>query len=121
MEAVVAAADAVRTSLCGDGVSYVVNRNINYTNICTYACRFCAFSKVRCRVALDGLLGAAGTARGAGIVQGFGAVQRGSGWRAGTHTHIHTYTHWQHTGNTLATHWQHTNTRAVGQGWQRRA
>ena len=29
----------------GDTVSYVVNRNINYTNICTYGCSFCAFSK----------------------------------------------------------------------------
>jgi 2-iminoacetate synthase ThiH len=30
----------------GDVVSFVVNRNINYTNVCTYACQFCAFSKV---------------------------------------------------------------------------
>ncbi|MGH2882830.1 MAG: 5-amino-6-(D-ribitylamino)uracil--L-tyrosine 4-hydroxyphenyl transferase CofH, partial [Solirubrobacteraceae bacterium] len=29
----------------GDTVTYVVNRNINYTNICTFKCRFCAFSK----------------------------------------------------------------------------
>ena len=29
----------------GDTVTYVVNRNINYTNICTFECRFCAFSK----------------------------------------------------------------------------
>ena len=32
---------------CGDTVTYVVNRNINYTNICTYGCKFCAFSKGR--------------------------------------------------------------------------
>ena len=31
----------------GDTVTYVVNRNINYTNICTYGCKFCAFSKGR--------------------------------------------------------------------------
>ncbi len=31
----------------GDVVTYVVNRNINYTNICTYGCKFCAFSKGR--------------------------------------------------------------------------
>jgi hypothetical protein len=46
MTAVVAAADALRSTVCGDVVSYVVNRNINYTNVCTYACKFCAFSKV---------------------------------------------------------------------------
>ena len=39
------AADALRAEVCGDTVSYVVTRNINYTNVCTYACRFCAFSK----------------------------------------------------------------------------
>lgn len=39
------AADAVRRETCGDNVRYVVNRNINYTNVCTYKCNFCAFSK----------------------------------------------------------------------------
>jgi FO synthase len=43
--AVCAAADALRADICGDRVSYVVTRNINYTNICSYRCRFCAFSK----------------------------------------------------------------------------
>jgi FO synthase len=43
--AVTAAADALRADVCGDAVSYVVTRNINYTNICSYHCRFCAFSK----------------------------------------------------------------------------
>jgi FO synthase len=38
-------ADARRAATIGDVVTYVVNRNINYTNICTYKCRFCAFSK----------------------------------------------------------------------------
>jgi FO synthase len=34
--AVCAAADELRRATCGDTVSYVVNRNINYTNVCTY-------------------------------------------------------------------------------------
>lgn len=38
-------ADEVRANLVGDDVSFVVNRNINYTNVCTFKCRFCAFSK----------------------------------------------------------------------------
>jgi len=38
-------ADQVRQDLVGDAVSFVVNRNINYTNVCTFKCRFCAFSK----------------------------------------------------------------------------
>ena len=40
-----AAADELRASTVGDTVRYVVNRNINYTNICSYRCTFCAFSK----------------------------------------------------------------------------
>jgi hypothetical protein len=43
--AVCEAADHVRASTVGDVATYVVNRNINYTNICTYGCGFCAFSK----------------------------------------------------------------------------
>jgi FO synthase len=43
--AVCAAADELRAQMNGDTVSYVVNRNINYTNICSYRCRFCAFAK----------------------------------------------------------------------------
>ena len=42
---VTAAADVLRQAVSGDVVRYVVNRNINYTNICTYRCTFCAFSK----------------------------------------------------------------------------
>ena len=38
-------ADQLRRAACGDRVRYVVNRNINYTNICGYRCTFCAFSK----------------------------------------------------------------------------
>ncbi len=45
--AVCRAADALRAERVGDVVTYVVNRNINYTNICTYGCKFCAFSKGR--------------------------------------------------------------------------
>ena len=52
--AVVSAADALRRSVVGDRVSYVVNRNINYTNICTYHCGFCAFSKGRSARSLRG-------------------------------------------------------------------
>jgi FO synthase len=44
-QAVAGAADALRAQVKGDTVTYVVNRNINYTNICTYSCGFCAFSK----------------------------------------------------------------------------
>lgn len=43
--AVVQAADRMRRNINGDTVSYVVNRNINYTNICYFKCQFCAFSK----------------------------------------------------------------------------
>jgi FO synthase len=45
VEDICGAADALRTNVNGDQVTYVVNRNINYTNICTFACGFCAFSK----------------------------------------------------------------------------
>jgi FO synthase len=38
-------ADALRAETVGDEVTFVRNRNINYTNICTFKCRFCAFSK----------------------------------------------------------------------------
>jgi len=38
-------ADQFRQQLNGDTVTYVVNRNINYTNICYFKCQFCAFSK----------------------------------------------------------------------------
>jgi FO synthase len=42
---VVSEADRLRRATCGDTVSYVVNRNINYTNVCYFKCQFCAFSK----------------------------------------------------------------------------
>ncbi|HEX5507193.1 MAG TPA: 5-amino-6-(D-ribitylamino)uracil--L-tyrosine 4-hydroxyphenyl transferase CofH [Pseudolabrys sp.] len=43
--AVCTAADALRRETSGNTVSYVVTRNINYTNICSFKCQFCAFSK----------------------------------------------------------------------------
>jgi FO synthase len=53
-EHVITAADALRQSVSGDVVRYVVNRNINYTNICYYRCRFCAFSKGKTHEELRG-------------------------------------------------------------------
>ncbi|MDP7158184.1 MAG: 5-amino-6-(D-ribitylamino)uracil--L-tyrosine 4-hydroxyphenyl transferase CofH, partial [SAR324 cluster bacterium] len=44
-EAVCAAADTLRKQVSGEVVTYAVNRNINYTNICYFRCGFCAFSK----------------------------------------------------------------------------
>ncbi|HMD64982.1 MAG TPA: 5-amino-6-(D-ribitylamino)uracil--L-tyrosine 4-hydroxyphenyl transferase CofH [Stellaceae bacterium] len=44
-KAVCRAADRLRQRVSGDQVSYVVTRNINYTNICYFRCQFCAFSK----------------------------------------------------------------------------
>ena len=44
-EEVYQAADQLRQDSCGESVTYVINRNINYTNVCSYACTFCAFSK----------------------------------------------------------------------------
>src|SRR5205807_8918645 len=43
--AVAELADAVRAEAVGDVVTFVKNRNINYTNICTFKCRFCGFAK----------------------------------------------------------------------------
>jgi FO synthase len=43
--AVAAAADALRSTTVGDTVTWVHNRNINYTNVCTFKCKFCGFSK----------------------------------------------------------------------------
>ncbi len=44
-EAVCGAADKLRQDIVGNKVTYVVNRNINYTNVCYFKCGFCAFSK----------------------------------------------------------------------------
>lgn len=45
MEALVLAADCVRRERVGEVITFVVNRNINFTNICFIGCRFCAFSR----------------------------------------------------------------------------
>ena len=45
VEAIASAADEVRARTVGDDVTFVVNRNINYTNQCYFKCGFCAFSK----------------------------------------------------------------------------
>ena len=43
--AVAELADQLRREAVGDAVTYVINRNINYTNVCTFRCTFCGFSK----------------------------------------------------------------------------
>jgi FO synthase len=53
-EYVTDAANRLRQKVSGDVVTYAVNRNINYTNICGYKCRFCAFSKGKTHEALRG-------------------------------------------------------------------
>ncbi|KZS63618.1 bifunctional FO biosynthesis protein CofGH [Mycobacterium ostraviense] len=45
LEAVTALADSLRRDAVGDDVTFVVNRNINFTNICYTGCRFCAFAQ----------------------------------------------------------------------------
>ncbi|HEY8088166.1 MAG TPA: 5-amino-6-(D-ribitylamino)uracil--L-tyrosine 4-hydroxyphenyl transferase CofH [Polyangiaceae bacterium] len=47
LHALTAVADHVRREQVGDRVGYVVNRNVNFTNVCMKACRFCAFSRTR--------------------------------------------------------------------------
>jgi FO synthase len=53
-ERVCATADALRAAVNGDRVAYVVNRNINYTNVCYFRCQFCAFSKGKLSANLRG-------------------------------------------------------------------
>jgi FO synthase len=48
------AADQVRREVSGETVSYIVTRNINYTNVCYFKCSFCAFSKGRLSANLRG-------------------------------------------------------------------
>jgi FO synthase len=47
LDAVTALADALRADVVGADVTYVVNRNINFTNVCYTGCRFCAFAQRR--------------------------------------------------------------------------
>ena len=51
---VFAAADRLRREVCGDEVTYVVTRNIQYTNVCYFRCGFCAFSKGKLAANLRG-------------------------------------------------------------------
>jgi FO synthase len=51
---VLAAADRLRREVCGDEVTYVVTRNVQYTNVCYFRCGFCAFSKGRLAANLRG-------------------------------------------------------------------
>lgn len=53
-DAVCQAADELRARVAGDVVRYVVNRNINYTNVCAFRCAFCAFSKGKTAAHLRG-------------------------------------------------------------------
>jgi FO synthase len=54
MQRVFAAADRLRRHVCGDEVTYVVTRNVQYTNVCYFRCGFCAFSKGRLAANLRG-------------------------------------------------------------------
>src|SRR5215472_5764553 len=47
LHALAATADVLRREQVGDRVGYVINRNVNFTNVCVKACRFCAFSRTR--------------------------------------------------------------------------
>ncbi|MFP5253827.1 MAG: bifunctional FO biosynthesis protein CofGH [Actinomycetes bacterium] len=47
LDALCRLADALRRDVVGDTVTYVVNRNINFTNVCYTGCRFCAFAQRR--------------------------------------------------------------------------
>jgi len=55
LAAVLRAADGLRREVNGDTVSYVVTRNVNYTNVCYFRCGFCAFSKGRLAADLRGV------------------------------------------------------------------
>ena len=45
LSALMMTADEIRGSVNGDQVTYVINRNINFTNVCIKRCGFCAFSR----------------------------------------------------------------------------
>ncbi|NND55260.1 MAG: 5-amino-6-(D-ribitylamino)uracil--L-tyrosine 4-hydroxyphenyl transferase CofH [Gammaproteobacteria bacterium] len=54
LEHVCSMADELRSIVSGDDITYTVNRNINYTNMCTYRCTFCAFSRGKAHKDLRG-------------------------------------------------------------------
>jgi FO synthase len=45
LDALIAVADALRGETVGDAITYVVNRNINFTNVCFVGCSFCGFAR----------------------------------------------------------------------------
>jgi FO synthase len=45
LAALLRAADLARRDDCGDDISFVVNRNMNFTNVCYVGCSFCGFSR----------------------------------------------------------------------------
>ena len=52
--AIASLADELRREAVGDEITWVHNRNINYTNVCTFKCRFCGFSKGKLSLNLRG-------------------------------------------------------------------
>ena len=52
--AIATAADQLRQEVVGDDVTWVHNRNINYTNVCTFKCKFCGFAKGKVSLNLRG-------------------------------------------------------------------
>src|SRR5487761_769502 len=74
LDALAALADAIRADVSGDDVTYVVNRNINFTNVCYTGCRFCAFAQRRTdadayTLSLDQIADRAEEAWGAGATE----------------------------------------------------
>src|ERR1700748_3164627 len=45
LQGLIATADALRRETVGDSITYVVNRNINFTNVCFVGCSFCGFAR----------------------------------------------------------------------------
>src|SRR5271163_1739359 len=45
LDAMIAVADALRRETVGDTITYVINRNINFTNVCFVGCSFCGFAR----------------------------------------------------------------------------
>ncbi|HEV2088338.1 MAG TPA: 5-amino-6-(D-ribitylamino)uracil--L-tyrosine 4-hydroxyphenyl transferase CofH, partial [Cryptosporangiaceae bacterium] len=74
LDALAALADDVRRDTVGDEVTYVVNRNVNFTNVCYVGCRFCAFAQRRgdadaYRLSLDEVADRAAEAWAAGATE----------------------------------------------------
>src|SRR6266446_7056882 len=54
LEALLAVADQLRREAVGDAITYVVNRNINFTNVCFVGCSFCGFGRGPTEVCIQG-------------------------------------------------------------------